>query len=134
LRSGSPVRPARPPRRNGGDQELERRGWPYPDLHAASPAVRADEVTVGTRYGPVEISWAARDALVEEIRRRVSGEFVARVFDAIGAARPVSLDRKGKIVVLDAIWGVAETAGGDLDPQLQELRDRLTDEITEAIS
>jgi hypothetical protein len=114
-------------------QELERRGWQYPDLDAAAPAVRADEVTVGTRYGPVEISWAARDALVDEIRRRGSGEFVARVFDAIGAARPVNLDRKGKIVVLDAIWGVAETAGGDLDPQLQELRDRLTDEITEGL-
>jgi hypothetical protein len=45
----------------------------------------------------------------------------------------VSLDRKGKIVVLDAIWGVAERAGGDLDPQLQELRDKLTEEITEGL-
>jgi len=115
-------------------QGLERRGWQYPDLDAASPAVRGDNVAVGTRYGPVELSWAARDALVEEIRRRGSGEFLARVFDAIGTARPVSLDRKGKIVVLDAIWGVAETAAGDLDPQLQELRDRLTDEITEGLS
>ncbi|MGZ4339895.1 MAG: hypothetical protein ACXVQ3_07545 [Gaiellaceae bacterium] len=115
-------------------QELERRGWHYPDLNASAPAVRADSVTVGTRYGPAEISWAARDALVEEIRRRGSGDIVVRVFDAVGAARPVNLDRKGKIVVLDGIWGVAENAEGDLDPQLGALRDRLADEITEGTS
>jgi hypothetical protein len=115
-------------------QELERRGWEYPDLDASAPAVRADSVIVGTRYGPVEISWAARDALVEEIRGRGSGGFVVRVFDAIGAARPVSLDRKGRIVVLDGIWGVAESTEGDLDPQLAVLRDRLANEITEGTS
>jgi hypothetical protein len=115
-------------------QELERRGWHYPDLNASAPAVRADSVSVGTRYGPVEISWAARDALVEEIRRRGSGDFVVRVFDAVGAARPVNLDRKEKIVVLDGIWGMAESAEGDLDPQLGALRDRLADEITEGTS
>jgi hypothetical protein len=114
-------------------QELERRGWDYPDRDASAPTVRADSVTFATRFGPVEIPWAARDALVEEIRHRGSGEFVGRILDAVGASRPVSLDRKGKIVVLDAIWGVAERAGGDLDPQLQELRDKLTDEITEGL-
>jgi hypothetical protein len=104
-------------------QELERRGWQYPDLHAPAPAAPGSDVTVSTRYGVVEISWAARDALVEEIRRRGSGDFVVRVFEAIGASRPVNLDRKGKIVVLDALWGLA-------DPQLQELQDKLKDEIT----
>lgn len=110
-------------------QELERRGWPYPDLAAEAPADRTGAVAVATRYGPVEISWAARDALVAELRRRGSGDFVARVFDAVGAVRPVSLDRKGKIVVFDALWSLGE--GGDLDPQLQELHDTLRDEITE---
>jgi hypothetical protein len=114
-------------------QELERRGWDYPDLDASAPAVRADSVTLATRYGPVEIPWAARDALVEEIRHRGSGELVGWILDAVGASRPVNLDREGKIVVLDAIWGVGERAGGDLDPQLQELRDRLTNEITESL-
>jgi hypothetical protein len=110
-------------------QELDRRGWQYPDLGAPPPADRAGAATVATRYGPVEISGAARDALVDEIRRRGSGDFVALVFDAIGGSRPISLDRKGKIVLFDALWGLAES--GDLDPQLQELQDRLKDEITE---
>jgi hypothetical protein len=53
---------------------------------------------------------------------------VARVFDAIGSSRPVNLDRKGKIVVLDALWGLSEGTGAD--PQLQELQGKLKDEIT----
>lgn len=110
-------------------QELERRGWQYPDLDAAAPATHAGDATVGTRYGPVEVPAAARDALVEEIRVRGSGDFVVRVFDAIGDSRPVNLDRKGKIVVFDALWALGERA--DLDPQLRQLRDRLKDEITE---
>jgi hypothetical protein len=110
-------------------QELERRGWQYPDLDAAAPAAHAGDATVGTRYGPVEVPAAARDALVEEIRVRGSGDFVVRVFDAIGDSRPVNLDRKGKIVVFDALWALGERA--DLDPQLRQLRDRLKDEITE---
>ena len=110
-------------------QELERRGWQYPDLDATAPADRSSRVTVGTRYGPIEITWAARDALVEEIRRRGSGDFVARVFDAVGGSRPVNLDRKGKIVVFDGLSGLAE--GADLDTRLRELRNRLKDEITD---
>jgi hypothetical protein len=109
-------------------QELERRGWQYPDLNAAAPADRSGAVSVGTGYGPVELSWAARDRLVEEVRRRGSGDFVARVFNAIGDSRPVSLDRKGKIVVLDALWGLS--AGTEADPRLQELQSKLKDEIT----
>jgi hypothetical protein len=115
-------------------RELQRRGWEYPQLHGSASAPPADSATIATRYGPVEISWAARDALLEEIRRRGSSDFVARVFEAVGASRPVSLDRDGKIVVFDALWAMAENAGGyDLiDPQLRELRDRLKDEIAEA--
>ena len=110
-------------------QELERRGWQYPDLNAPAPGDGSSDVIVSTRYGPVEMSSAARDALVEEIRRRRSGDFVVRVFEAIGASRPVNLDRKGKIVVLDALWGLPEEGAGT-DPQLRELQDKLKDEIT----
>lgn len=109
-------------------RELERRGWQYPGLNAPAPADPGSDVTVATRYGPVAISPAARDALVEEIRSRGSGDFVARVFEAVGASRPVNLDRKGKIVVLDALWGLPEGAG--TDPRLRELQDKLKDEIT----
>lgn len=68
------------------------------------------------------------DALVDAIRQRGSGDFVIRVFDAIGSSRPVNLDRKGKIVVLDALRGFSESSGSD--PQLGELQDKLKDEIT----
>lgn len=111
-------------------QELERRGWQYPDLDAPAPADQAGDVAVVTRYGPVEISGPARDALVEEIRSRGSGGFVIRVFNAIGCSRPVHLDRKGKIVVFDALWALGERS--DLDPQLLRLQERLKDEITDA--
>jgi hypothetical protein len=110
-------------------QELERRGWQYPDLDAPTSGDREGNVAVGTRYGPLEISWAARDALVEEIRRRGSGDFVVRVFDAVGSSRPVNLDRKGRVVVFDALWAMGEST--DLDPQLEQLRDLLKDEITD---
>ena len=53
---------------------------------------------------------------------------MSRVFDAIGSSRPVNLDRKGKIVVLDALWGLSEGTGED--SQLQELQNKLKDEIT----
>jgi len=116
-------------------EELERRGWQYPDLEDAAPAEGGDRATVATRYGPVEIPRAARDLLVAEIRQRGTGELVARIFEAIGASRPVNLDRKGKIVVFDALWALAEDAGGcdQLDPQLRELQDKLKDEIAEGV-
>jgi len=117
-------------------KELERRGWHYPDLdEPGARADRIDSVTLATHYGPVEISGAARDSLLEEMRRRGSGDLIVRIFEAIGSSRPVSLDRRGKIVLFDALWGIAEGAGGyDLiDPQLRELQDRLKDEITEGL-
>jgi hypothetical protein len=108
-------------------KELERRGWLYPNLRA--PVESAEqEVTITTRYGPVTISWAARNALLEAMRDK-EGEFTTRVFDAIGASRPVNLDRKGKIVLLDAIWTLAERST-ELDPQIRELQDKLTEEIS----
>ena len=40
----------------------------------------------------------------------------------------MNLDRKGKIVVLDALWGIPE--GEATAPRLRELQDKLKDEIT----
>ncbi len=114
-------------------EELARRGWKYPDLHTACPAAEEESVTVATHYGPVELSWSARAALLEELRRRGNDDLIVRVFDAVGASRPVSLDREAKIVVFDALWAMADSAGGyDLiDPELRELQVKLKDEIAE---
>ena len=85
-------------------------------------------ISVATRGGVVELSPAARDALLEEVERRGSTDVVVRAFEAAGAAIPVNLDRDGTIAVFDALWALADGAG-TLDPQLALLRDKLRDEI-----
>lgn len=90
-------------------------------------------LAVVTRGGPVEISPAGRDELLAEIRKRDDGAAVVHAFEAAGPSSPVALDRAGKIVVFDALWALAEAAGGDdlIDPQLHVLRDQLRGEIAE---
>jgi hypothetical protein len=121
-------------------RELARRGleYPQPPAHGPEPspgpvpaAGDPDSISVETHSGPVEISWASREALLDEIRLRESGEDVVRSFEAVGASRPVSLDREGKIILFDALWAMANAAGGYqlIDPQLRLLQDKLKDEI-----
>jgi len=64
---------------------------------------------------------------------RGNGPDVVQTFQAVGAIGTVELKREGKIVVFDALWAMAETAGGYhlLDPHLRELQDKLKDEIVE---
>jgi hypothetical protein len=80
--------------------------------------VRLDSVVVVTREGPVEVTSAGRDVLVEEIRGRGSDDDVALTLETAGGAGPVDLGREGKIVVFDALWSLADRAGADepLDP------------------
>ena len=98
----------------------------------APPAPDAT-VAVATRAGPVELSPAARDALLHQIRRRGSDDPVVRAFEQASVSEPVSLDRLGKMVVFDALWTLAEGAGSDdlIDPQLRLLRDRFREEIAQ---
>lgn len=124
-------------------REVKRVGGGYPTRTREwklSPAVAADasetqdtptRVSVDTHDGPVEISPAAREALLQEIGRRGNGDPVVRALQTGDVSAPVSLDRLGKIVVFDAVWALAENAGGDnlIDPELRLLRDRLRDEI-----
>jgi hypothetical protein len=122
-------------------REVKRVGGAYPTRTgqwkvsgtAVAHSMEADPhapVSVATRDGPVELGPAARDALLEEIKRRGSGEAVVQAFEAAGESVPISLDRDGTIVVFDALWALAESAGdGSIDPQLALLRDRLRGEI-----
>jgi hypothetical protein len=93
--------------------------------------VRLGPIAVGTREGPVEISWAARDVLVEAIRSRGTDDDVVRALEAAEDSDRIELDREGKVVVFDALWELFESTPVDelLDPQLLLLRDRLKDEI-----
>jgi hypothetical protein len=95
--------------------------------------VQLAPVVVATRDGPVEISPAARDELVAEIRSRDDADEVAHALATGARSGPVEFDRAGKIVVFDAVWSVADRAGDEdqLHPELSRLRERLKDEIAE---
>jgi len=92
---------------------------------------RLDSVEVSTRYGPVEIPWAARDEILDELRHLDTARPTVAAFEAVGASRPVELDRAGKVDVLDAIKVLAANAGGldKIDPGLEQLRHHLVDEF-----
>jgi hypothetical protein len=123
-------------KRVGGTYPARTSQWKMSEAAAAPSSTTPDPtapVTLATRAGPVEISPASRDALLQEIGRRGSADPVVRALEDGSASGPVSLDRLGKIVVFDALWALAENAGGDdlIDPQLRLLRDRLRDEIAQ---
>jgi hypothetical protein len=128
-------------------RELKRVGGSYPTrtgtwkLGGAAAQADPDEepdrsgpVTIALQSGPVEISRDACDLLLDEIRGRGSGDPVVQ---ALGSASSTSveLDRVGKIVVFDALWALAERAGGyeRIDPGLRLLQDRLKDEIAKNV-
>jgi hypothetical protein len=123
-------------KRIGGMYPTRTSQWKMSGTEAAQSLTTPDpmaSVAVATREGPVEISAAARDALLQEISRRGSADPVVRAFEAGSLSNPVSLDRMGKIVVFDAVWALAENAGAhdQIDPQLRLLRDRFRHEIAQ---
>ena len=123
-------------KRVGGRYPTRTSQWKMSEAAAAESVATPDPtepVAVVTREGPVEISPAAREALLQEIGRRGRADPVVRALESGSTANPVSLDRMGKIVVFDAVWALAEHAGGDdaIDPQLRLLRERLRRDIAQ---
>jgi len=126
-------------------REVKRVGSSYPTrtgmwrMSSTAPAGAAERseasgpVTLETRDGPIEISSDACAKLLDELRSRGHGEVVAHALSE--SASLVDLDRGGKIALFDALWALAERAGGDelIDPQLRLLRDRLRSEIAEGL-
>ena len=92
---------------------------------------RLDRVQVETRYGSVVISWAAREAILDELRGLESARGAVAAFEAVGASRPVELDQEGKSAVLDAIVAIADKGAGyhRIQPGLFRLRAQLRDEL-----
>jgi hypothetical protein len=73
---------------------------------------RLDRVRIATRYGDTEISWSCRELLLDQIRKLYSDGDVIAAFHAVGATRPVILNRAGKATVLQALNAMARHAGG----------------------
>lgn len=123
-------------KRVGGGYPTQTRQWKMSDAVSASSLTQPNPnatVAVATSKGPVELSPAARGLLLQEITRRGSEDAVVRAFEHANVSEPISLDRIGKIVVFDALWALAEQAGGEglIDPQLGLLRDRFREEIAQ---
>jgi len=123
-------------KRVSGAYPTQTRQWKMSEAVAAPSLAQPNPhatVAVATRAGPVELSPAARELLLQEIRQRGSEDPVVRAFEHASVSEPVSLDRIGKIVVFDALWALAEQAGGDnlIDPQLALLRARFREEIAQ---
>jgi len=110
-------------------------------MSGSAPAV-ADQtgdpsgpVRLAMGSGPIEIPKNACDLLLDEIRGRGNGDAVVQALEGAGSSTPVELDRVGRIVLFDAILGLAERAGGydRIDPDLRLLQDRLKDEIAKNV-
>lgn len=94
---------------------------------------RLDRVQVATRYRVAEISWSAREAILDKLQLLESARGTVEAFKAVGASRPVKLDREGKADVVDAIRVIANNAGGfdKIEPELFELRNDFVDELSQ---
>lgn len=92
---------------------------------------RLDRVRISTRSGDLEISWACREELLQEVRNLDSRSDAIASFVAVGASRPVILNQEGKAIVVRAILAMAKTAGGmhRLPRGCRELFDMLVGEL-----
>ena len=90
-----------------------------------------DRVQVGLAHETVTISWEARQALLDRLRRVESLRSVVDAFLAVGVSRPVTLSDEEKDALRDAIrvWA-EETEGGyaALPDGIERLRIALVDD------
>jgi hypothetical protein len=91
---------------------------------------RLDRVAISTNRGTVELPWASRDKLLHEIRHLDGADEIRHAFDAVGASRPVPLNRADKLLLVDAIntWAQSVTID-ELPAGVWELRSALAAEI-----
>lgn len=82
---------------------------------------------IETRRGPVTLSEETRDQLVERIGLLESSRPTVLAFQRAGLGENVDLDLDGKRLVVEAIHLMR--SDGDVDPQLEKLREYLIDEL-----
>jgi hypothetical protein len=80
--------------------------------------------------GTVEISWDARERLLQELRGLEGGEDAVHRFEAAGTSRPVELDGAGKVLLLRAVLDWMATVRYDQLPDgIRKLRDGLEKDL-----
>jgi hypothetical protein len=60
---------------------------------------RLDRVEIRLNRRVVRISWASRTELLAQLRQLESARSIVQAFEAVGASRPVELDREQKATV-----------------------------------
>ena len=82
--------------------------------------------------GTFELPWASRARLLDRVGKHSGGLQVRLAFEAVGATRPVMLDRDGKRVLLQVIeaW-LAEPSYATVPEGVLELRNELQDDLAD---
>jgi hypothetical protein len=93
---------------------------------------RLNRVRVATSREVIEISWIARNELLERLRKAGGALEVIRAFEGIGASRPVELTDDGKQVLLEALSRWVDELDGDLPRGVAELRREILDDLDAA--
>jgi hypothetical protein len=93
--------------------------------------MRQHIVTVATSVDHIEISWNARQELVNRLRRLDGGKSIVDAFEAAGTTRPVKLARlNDKHLLLTVIEAWGNEIGYDAFPQgIFALRNALHDDL-----
>lgn len=93
-------------------------------------AGRLGVVTVSYSRGKVQLPWASRDLLLQEINHLDSAHATIDAFQAVGASQPVELRRSDKELLIEAInvWSHNVTVDG-LPDGVWDLRCSLVDDL-----
>jgi hypothetical protein len=93
--------------------------------------LRINQVRIATAARVVVISWDARQQLLERVRQLHGGAELIERFDAVGTSQPAKLNRAGKQLVLETIYGWTEQVGVDELPEgITELRYALLNDLS----
>jgi len=84
---------------------------------------RLDRVIVSTSHASIEISWDARQRLLDQLRRLDSARDLVAKFEGVGASRPVDLTQDEEALLVDVIDAWTRDLGGTAAPAgILELR------------
>jgi hypothetical protein len=88
--------------------------------------------SVALSRNSVELPWTSRGPLLKRVEGHDGGLQVRLAFEAVGASRPVMLDRAGKRVLLQVVeaW-LAEATVNGLPQGVWELRNELQNELAD---